>query len=76
MLPFGSHRNFTSWPDWVNKVSRVRIIGAIFSNEGNIALLNSKEVERCTLARIYGSASVRGTLLQKVYFLNTFIFSI
>ena len=75
VLTFGSHRNYSSWPAWVNKVSRVKIIGAIFSNEDNIAMLNSKEVERCTLARIYGSASVRGTLLQKVYFLNTFIFS-
>ena len=47
----------------------------LVSNEDNIETLNSKEVERSTLARIYGSASVRGTLLQKVYFLNTFIFS-
>ena len=75
VLPFGSHRQFSSWPAWVNKVSRIKIIGAIFSNKDDIATLNSKEVERCTLARIYNSVNVRGTLLQKVYFLNTFIYS-
>ena len=75
VLPFGSHRNFADWPGWVNKVSRIKIIGAVFSNTEDIATLNSKEVERCTLSRIYSSVSIRGTLLQKVYFLNTFIFS-
>ena len=75
VLPFGSHRDFQNWPVWVNKVSKIRIIGAIFSNEDDISRLNSKEVERCTLARIYSSVGIRGTLLQKVYFLNTYIFS-
>ena len=75
ILPFGSHREFNEWPVWVNKVSKIRIIGGIFSNDQDIESLNSKEVERCTLARIYSSTGIRGTLLQKVYFLNTYIFS-
>ena len=74
-LLFGSHRDFMEWPDWVNKVSKIRIIGAIFSNDQDIEKLNTKEVERCTLARVYSSIGIRGTLLQKVYFLNTYIFS-
>ena len=75
VLPFGSHRDFKEWPDWVNKVSKIRIIGAMFSNDQDIEKLNTKEVERCTLARIYSSIGIRGTLLQKVYFLNSYIFS-
>ena len=75
VLPFGSHRDFKEWPDWVNKVSKIRIIGAMFSNDQDIERLNTKEVERCTLARIYSSIGIRGTLLQKVYFLNSYIFS-
>ena len=42
VLPFGSHRLFSSWPAWVNKVSRIKIIGAIFSIKDDIATLNSK----------------------------------
>ena len=42
ILPFGSHREFNEWPVWVNKVSKIRIIGGIFSNDQDIESLNSK----------------------------------
>lgn len=75
VLTFGSHRKFDGWPPWVNKVSKTKIIGAVFSNLDDIEHLNSMEVQRSALARIHGSLGLRGTLLQKAYFLNTFVFS-
>ena len=75
VLTWGSHRSFSQWPSWVNKCSKTRIIGAVFSNNEDIELLNSMELQRSTLGRIYGSLGLRGTLLQKVYFLNIFVFS-
>ena len=75
VISWGSHRNFSQWPPWVNKCSKTRIIGAVFSNNEDIELLNSMELQRCTLSKIYGSLGLRGTLLQKVYFLNIFVFS-
>ena len=53
---------FNEWPVWGNRVSKIRIIGGIFSNGQDIERLNSKEVERGTLARIYSSTGLRGTL--------------
>ena len=44
-------------------------------NGQDIERLNTTEVERCMLSRIYSSIGIRGTLLQKVYFLNTYSFS-
>ena len=75
VLSFGSHRGFTQWPLWVNRVTKTKIIGGIFSSDGNIEHLNSIELQRNTLSKIYGSMGLRGTLLQKVYFLNIFVFS-
>ena len=37
--------------------------------------LNSMELQRNTLSKIYSSMGLRGTLLQKVYFINIFVFS-
>ena len=71
VLSFGSHRGFTQWPLWVNKVTKTKIIGGIFSSDEDIEHLNSMELQRNTLSKIYGSMGLRGTLLQKVYFLTT-----
>ena len=75
VIRFGTHRSFDLWPPWVNTVTKSKIIGAIFSSEDDIEELNSSELQRNTLSRIYGALGLRGTLLQKVYFLNIFVFS-
>ena len=75
VLTFGSHRNFDGWPQWVNKANKTKIIGAVFTSNEDIEHLNSMEVQRSCLARIHASLGLRGTLLQKAYFLNTYVFS-
>ena len=75
VIRFGTHRSFDLWPPWVNTVTKSKIIGAIFSSENDIEDLNSSELQRNTLSRIYGALGLRGTLLQKAYFLNIFVFS-
>lgn len=34
-LPFGSHRNYKEWPDWVSVKDHVKIVGAMFTNKGD-----------------------------------------
>ena len=62
-------------PQWVNKANKTKIIGAVFTSNGDIEHLNSMEVQKSCLARIHASLGLRGTLLQKAYFLNTYVFS-
>ena len=74
-LPFGHHRLFNSWPEWINVKNKIKVVGAIFSNNEDIDQLNSNLVSQNffnTLSKSYG---IRGTILQKAYFANTFLFS-
>ena len=75
ILCFGRHRNFNSWPSWVNVANKVKIVGAYFSNSENIEMINSKYVESNINLKLYDSYGMRGTLIQKVYFVNIFILS-
>ena len=75
ILCFGKHRQYRSWPSWVNVSNKVKIVGAIFSNLDNIELINSKNIESNINMKINDSYGMKGTLLQKVYFLNIFILS-
>ena len=41
-LPFGQHREHRNWPRWITVKDEVKIVGAIFSNQGgSIEKLNS-----------------------------------
>ena len=75
ILCFGKHRQYRSWPSWVNVSNKVKIVGAIFLNLDNIELINSKNIESNINMKINDSYGMKGTLLQKVYFLNIFILS-
>ena len=74
-LPFGEHRNFSEWPQWVTVKGSMKVVGAMFSNEESLEILNTNLVAQNfynSLQRAYG---VRGTILQKVYYVNTYLFS-
>ena len=74
-IPFGDHRKYQDWPEWVTVKNQIKVVGAIFSNEKNIDKLNSELVEKsfyCALQKSYG---VLGTIFQKVYYVNTYLFS-
>ena len=74
-LPFGHHRLFKSWPEWINVKNKIKVVGAIFSNNEDIDQLNSSLVSQNFFNTISKSYGIRGTIMQKAYFANTFLFS-
>ena len=74
-LPFGKHRSFTGWPSWITVKNEVKIVGAMFSNRGELDKLNGNLVSKCFFDFLHKSYGVKGTILQKVYFVNTYLFS-
>ena len=75
VLSFGDHVNYKKWPDWITKTNKVKIIGAYFLNQGNLELENSNFVKDKCFERINANWSLKGTILQKAYFVNTFCLS-
>ena len=74
-LPFGRHRSHTDWPSWITVKDEVKIVGAIFSNRGDLDKLNGNLVSKCFFDLLHKSYGIKGTLHQKVYFVNTYLFS-
>ena len=74
-LPFGSHKDFQDWPAWVTVKSSMKIVGVIFSNSESLEKLNSDLVLKSFLDKLHMSYGIRGTIMQKIYFVNTFLFS-
>ena len=74
-LPFGSHRQFQSWPDWVSVKDKIKVVGGLFSNRETCEKVNSDLVAKCFYDSIHKSYGMRGTIFQKVYYVNTFLFS-
>ena len=46
-LPFGKHRDFQLWPDWVSVKDKIKIVGGIFSNNESFEKINSELVSKC-----------------------------
>ena len=70
-LPFGEHRSYAEWPEWVTIKEEMKVVGAMFSNKESLEILNTNLVAKNfynSLQRAYG---VRGTIMQKVYYVNT-----
>ena len=74
-LPFGSHISSTSWPEWVTVRDEIKIVGAMFSNRGDLEKLNSNLVSKCFYDTLHKNYGIKGTILQKAYFVNTYLFS-
>ena len=72
ILSFGKHKKVRLWPTFVNQVNKTKIIGAFFLNEGNLEIENSIYARNKCLDKIKANWGLKGTLLQKVYFVNTF----
>ena len=43
-LPFGKHREFHLWPEWVSVKNKIKIVGGIFSNNESFEKINSELV--------------------------------
>ena len=73
-LPFGNHRKFQAWPEWVTVKSKIKVIGALFSNSESIDKLNSDLVSQAFHNALQKSYGIGGTIFQ-VYFINAYLFS-
>ena len=74
-VPFGDHKEYQNWPEWVTVKNKIKVVGVVFSNDEHIDKLNSDLVEKsfyCALQKSYG---VVGMISQKVYYVNTYLFS-
>ena len=75
-LPFGKHRQFNNWPDWITVKDAIKVVGVWFGNrEADFETLNSKLVAQNFYNALQSWLGTRGTIFQKVYIVNTFLFS-
>ena len=75
VLSFGKHQDYDKWPDWVNKVNSLKVIGGTFVNQGSLEKTNSEIVKNKVIGKINENWGIGGTLFQKAFFCNTFCFS-
>ena len=73
-LPFGEHRNYQNWPEWVTVKDSIKVVGAYFSNSKNLEKLNGDLVKKSFHDALYKAWGTRGTVQQKVHFVNTYLF--
>ena len=69
-LPFGSHREFQDWPEWVTVKSSMKIVGVMFSNVESLEKLNSDLVFKSFNDKLNVSFGIRFILLIHIYFRN------
>ena len=75
-LPFGKHKNFKFWPEWVTVSNSIKVVGVIYSNTmGQFEKLNGDLVQQNFNMALHQWSGTRGTLHQKVYIANTFLFT-
>lgn len=73
-LPFGAHRTFQNWPDWVTVKDSVKVVGAWFSNSNNLEKMNGDLIKKSFYDALHKAWGTRGTVQQKVHFVNTYLF--
>ena len=74
-LPFGSHRGYQRWPAWISVKNKIKIVGGIFSNNESFESINSELVSKCFYDALHKAYGMRGTIFQKAYYVNTYLFS-
>ena len=72
---FGSHRDNNLWPAWVSVKNKMKVVGAMFSNNEPLETINSNLVSQCFFNSLNKSFGIKGTIFQKAYFVNTYLFS-
>ena len=75
ILNFGRNRNHENWPNWINVVDQMQVIGGLFTNNGSLEKINSELIKNKCIGTIMSNFNMTGTIDQKVYFLNTYCFS-
>ena len=76
-LVFGRHRQYQDWPEWVTVKEKIKIVGIWYTNIPDLSLekINTDMVKESVFKKLFSSYGIRGTVMQKIYFVNTFILS-
>ena len=76
-LPFGKHKEFKNWDNWpwITKKETIKVVGALFSNKENIDTINMNLAVKNFYMELQKSYGIRGTIFQKAYLVNTYMFS-
>ena len=59
----------------MNICSEIKVIGGMFTNKGSLENINSSLVKSRFMGKLMENWGIRGTLSQRVYFINTFCLS-
>ena len=74
-VPFGSHRSYANWPDWITVKNEVKILGINYSNFESLEVCNSRLVLTTVNNHLMGNFGIRGTPMQKISYVNMHVFS-
>jgi hypothetical protein len=53
----------------------MKVVGVMFSNNEPLEKINSDLVLQCFFSALNNSFGIKGTIFQKAYFINTYLFS-
>ena len=54
--------------------NKIKIVGGIFSNDESFEKINSDHVSKCFYDALHKAFGIRGTIFQKTYYVNTYLF--
>ena len=74
-LCFGAHRVVENWPELISVKNTVKLVGGLFSNIESFEKINSELVSKCFYDALHKAYGIRGTVFQKAYYVNTYLFS-
>ena len=75
-LPFGRHVEYDNWPEWITVQKAIKVVGIYFTNEReSFESMNTDLVAQNFYNALQKVQGMRGTVFQKVYVVNTFLFT-
>ena len=76
-LPFGQHKGYGGWDKypWITPKQTIKVVGAHFSNTEDLDKINMELALKNFYLELHRSFGIRGTIQQKVYLCNTYLFS-
>ena len=73
-LPFGKHKDQEKWPAWITVKSCIKVVGIYYTNQHqNLEKINQEQVEKNFYMTLRNMNGMKGTIMQKVYCVNTYL---
>ena len=73
-LPFGKHKEEENWPAWITVKTSIKVVGIHYTNEHQkVEKINQEQVEKNFYMTLRNLNGVKGTIMQKVYCVNTYL---